>query len=152
VADAITDWTWIYEHVGAKLAIAPESGASMPATVVCRWPTKALRASVNARSAGGMRRPPRTPSPVSAVFAAAAGFRAAIAAWRLLEEVTMKTASMPTPSARPDRLRAPWAYPERPPEHDAWSEVDAFDDDCVTPAKPTPVPAELRGERFRGER
>lgn len=134
-------------RLSAKLAIAPESEG-----LDARDRERAASLADEGGAAGASverqeRRPPRTPSPVSAVFAAAAGFLAAIAAWRLLEEVTMKTASMPTPSARPDRLRAPWANPERPPEHDAWSEFAAFDDDCVTPAKPTPVPAELRGER-----
>jgi len=96
-------------------------------------------------------RPPRTPSasPIAAAFAAAAGALAAIVAWRMLEEVTMKSASMPTPSKptprpRPDPWRAP-AKPSLPREEDGSSTLGAFDDDCETPARPRPVPAELLG-------
>lgn len=93
-------------------------------------------------------RPPGTPSPIAVAFAAAAGVLTAIVAWRLLEEVKMKNASMPTPMPRPDPPQAAGAKPERPRE-DAWSRnVAVFDDDCATPARPRPVPAELlEGER-----
>jgi hypothetical protein len=92
-------------------------------------------------------RPLRTPSPIAVVFAAAAGVLAAIVAWRLLEEVTMKNASMPTPKPHPEAPKAPGAKPERRREDDGSRSVAVIDDDCATPTRPFRVPAELEGER-----
>jgi len=97
-------------------------------------------------------RPPRTPSAIAVACAAAAGVLAAIVAWRLREEVTMKSASMPTamptPRPRPDPPRAPEAKRLLPREDDGWNRFAAFDDDCETPARPFRVPAELlEGQR-----
>ena len=97
-------------------------------------------------------RPPRTLYPVAVALAAVAGMLTAIVAWRLLEEITMKNASMPTPEPRPHRPQAPRlaprAEPERPREDDGSRNTAELDDDCATPARPIPVPAELlEGER-----
>jgi len=131
-----------------KLALAPENEG-----LDARDRDRAASLADEGGAAGAIlerqeSRPPRTPpSPIAVAFAAAAGVFTAIVAWRLLEEVTMKSAYMPTPKPRPDPPQAPGTKPERPREDDGWRHVAVFDDDCATPARPRPVPAELEGER-----
>lgn len=97
-------------------------------------------------------RVPRTLSPSAVVLTTAAGVLTAILAWRLLEEMTMKKAPKTTakPRPRPPQAprQAPRAEPERPREDDGSRNTAELDDDCATPARPIPVPAELlEGER-----
>jgi opacity protein-like surface antigen len=84
---------------------------------------------------------------MAVALTAAAGALAAIVAWRLLEEMTMKHTFImrPTPEPRPHPQQAAAAEPELPREDDESTKTAAFDEECATPARPRPVPGRSGG-------